>query len=149
MRDELGFKLACTKYFNTLGLDALRAYARTLQIEKPTMMRKADLIEEIIKVLCGEITPYRAGRGAPVKNGYVDESIFETVRKIQKEFAWDVLFPPPVEKKEIGVVLEENNALTFTETTEEVDLKNLQFTVHYAALTKEQKAKFLNFLKSL
>ncbi len=81
-----GFKLACTNYFSTLNLGLLRSYGRSLNLRNPTTLKKADLIEELIKVLCGEINPIRNNKGAPIKGEYVDKSIFEKVTQFQREY---------------------------------------------------------------
>ena len=74
------FKLACERYLNTLGLGNLRSYGRFLQLKEPTKRNKAELIQEIIGVLCGEIIAKRTKRGAPIKNTYVEPQILQTVQ---------------------------------------------------------------------
>ena len=72
-KDVLAFKLACKNYFFTLDLQSLRAYGRLLNMPKPTVLKKGDLIEEIIKILCGESRPRSTKKGAPIKCDYLDK----------------------------------------------------------------------------
>ena len=95
-----GFRLACKEYFSSLSVSALRAYGVFLCLRKPSTLNKTELIAELIAVLCGEITPQRVLRGAPLKNKYLDPSIVESVESLKKHF-WEgeesVL--PPQEKE--------------------------------------------------
>ena len=145
-KDVSGFKLACKNYLITLDLNSLRTYGRALQIRTPTMMRKADLIEEIIKVLCGENSPQRNNRGAPVKSAYLDESIFETVERIQKKY-----FEKETDGETATNAVEEQETIppVRVEPVSESRLEPLQFTVRFSLLNEEQKNLFLAFLNSL
>ena len=80
------FRLACKEYFSSLSVSALRAYGVFLCLRKPSTLNKTELIAELIAVLCGEITPQRVLRGAPLKNKYLDPSIVESVESLKKHF---------------------------------------------------------------
>jgi len=138
-KDVLAFKLACKNYFFTLDLQSLRAYGRLLNMPKPTVLKKGDLIEEIIKILCGESRPRRTKKGAPIKCDYLDESIFVAVENLQKEYLYGESLVKP---------LEESPPLP-PEPIKEKWEEPLQFTVRFSLLNEEQKKCFLAFLQSL
>ena len=72
------YKNACREYLTIVGLTDMQVYGRELGLRRPTAMRKADLIEEILKALCGEEIEGRNQRGAPIKNfssGKIGENI--------------------------------------------------------------------------
>lgn len=77
------FKNACREYLYGLGLDSLRAYGRWLQMKAPTKLKKGELIEEILRLLCGEITSQRNLRGAPIKSRDVDQNTVEEIEKLK------------------------------------------------------------------
>ena len=103
------FKKVAGDYFNQLGISALRSYGRHLELRDPTTKKKADLIAEILGVLCGEMSTKRNNRGAPIKNNYVEPAVLETVERLKSQFLYKK------EKKE----------QTFNEILEEF-LKNSQ-----------------------
>ncbi len=140
-KDVSGFKLACTKYLITLDLGSLRIYGRELQIRKPTTMKKAELIEEIIKVLCGEVIPRRNNRGAPVKTAYIDKDILKTVARLQKEFLKG-------EREACGEQTE-RKALVLADSLQENSVEPLQFTIRFSCLNEEQRKLLYAFLNSL
>ena len=87
-KDVEAFKNACKEYFHTVNLNVLRAYGRALQLRKPTAMRKKELSEEIISVLCGETVPQRNGKkGAPIKVEYGLQEIFDKIDGFKKRYA--------------------------------------------------------------
>ena len=131
------FKLACERYLNTLGLGNLRSYGRFLQLKEPTKRNKAELIQEIIGVLCGEIIAKRTKRGAPIKNTYVEPQILQTVQALQKKYGLDV------EKNE-----EEN--VKRSDNDEKGDCEViLHLEIKPSALTVAQKQLLNEFLNSL
>ena len=79
------FQKLCTQYLNQQGLVELRAYGRFLYLPKPTKLKKAELIKEIVSVLCGEQTPKRTNRGAPIKNNYFNKTIVSKIEEIRGE----------------------------------------------------------------
>lgn len=79
------FQELCAQYLNQQGLAELRAYGRFLHLPKPTRLKKAELIKEIVGVLCGEQTPKRTNRGAPIKNNYFNKAIVSTIEEIKGE----------------------------------------------------------------
>lgn len=91
------FKNACEKYLNSIGLAALRAYGRSINLKEPTKKNKPDLIAEIVAVLCGELIPQRTKRGAPVKNDYVDPQLLTDIKELQRRY----LPNTPSEQEEI------------------------------------------------
>ena len=79
------FKKACKEYLNTISIDDLRRYGRYVGLQRPTDMKKQALIDEIIAMLCGEKSPSRNCRGAPIKNNGVLESIPLKIEQLRKE----------------------------------------------------------------
>lgn len=137
-KDIEGFKNACRNYFETMRLEDLRIYGRAIQLRNPTAKKKEALMEEIIKALCGEITPKRNGkRGAPTKTDHVDQSIFNTIERFKQEYL-----------KENVPHKEEQATLAFTDKTEE-KTGAVQFVVEVSRLNRRQKQLFLQFLESL
>lgn len=88
-RDIEKFKLAATAYLHNRGLGSLRGYGRYIGLERPTTMKKQPLVEEIVAVLCGEKTPQRTRRGAPIKNRFVDENDLREIERLQREYGVD------------------------------------------------------------
>lgn len=80
------FKNICKLYLSTLGISDLRAYGRYLQLRDPTAKNKSDLIEDIIGVLCGEITPERTNKGAPIKNKHFNPTILEEIERLSAQY---------------------------------------------------------------
>ena len=129
-KDVEGFKSACREYFKKTNINTLRSYGRTLQLRTPSIMKKEPLIEEIIGVLCGEITPQRNGkRGAPSRGECVSQKLLD-----------DILF---LKDKYLGEA--------FVDEKDEESLGDLSMkcTVNFTRLSKEQKQRFLSFLHSL
>ena len=140
---ELRFRLECRNYFHTVDLGTLRCYGRLLKLQSPTAKKKADLIEDILDVLCGKSTPYRNKRGAPVKNNFFDEKLLEKVAQLQKDYLFggvEWTLPEEEREKEPAVLVEE---------MEEDSLEKLQITVRYSLLNEKQKKLFKDFFKSL
>lgn len=127
------FKMKCTSYLHTQSINALRAYGRQLQLRSPTKMRKGELIEEIVKVLCGESAQQRGKKGAPIKNDYVQPKLLEEITCLQREY--------------LGVEKEE--AEEEGEEAEEETGVSLQFAIKPAMLSEEQKRYLTDFLNSL
>ncbi len=132
-KDIEGFIEATRIYLQSLSLDNLRCYGRYLQLQAPTKERKKELIEKIIKVLCGKLIPQRNNRGAPVKNAEVSLSILETISMIKIKYLQEATpIQEPVKDQE----------------TEESP-KTIQVVIDFSTLNKEQKNKFKKFLNSL
>ena len=125
----LQFKQACEQYLSTVSLGALRSYGRTLQLKAPTKYTKSWLVQEIIKVLCGESKPQRDKKGAPIKSDYIDPKIIEKINALRKEYNYDI------KTDEQALELQGN--------------VSLQLSINPSALTKEQKQLLNNFLNSL
>ena len=133
---NIEFKLVCMKYLQTISITALRTYGRTLGLEKPTTLRKADLIEEIVLVLCGEFEQKRKKLGAPIKSDYVDPTLVNKIKDLQIKYL-------PSKKKTIkkaAISKKEENV---------VQPLFLQFSIEFSALTKLQKSRLAAFLKTL
>ena len=151
-RNVLAFKLACQTYFNGVGLDALRTYGRFLQLKEPTKRKKAELIQEIIAVLCGEIIAQRTKRGAPVKNVYVEPQILQTVQALRKQYGLNCgIEEEKTEKQEEPACeAEKDKAVKQEDGGEDMDCNvSLCLTIRPSALTAVQKKRLNDFLNSL
>ena len=124
MGEKENFKLACATYLQTISVSSLRTYGRSLGLQKPTALKKATLIQQIIQALCGEISPMRGKLGAPAKDVCVEPSLLKNIDALRKNYHVEQILPvfiPPVEnekkiKKEPPVVI--NISLQFSELTD-------------------------------
>ncbi len=78
---------ACRAYLSSLGIGDLRNFGREIGVSRPTAKKKEDLVEDIVGILTGELTPISISKqGAPVKNDRVDERIPAKIRQIELEY---------------------------------------------------------------
>lgn len=78
----------CQELFKSCDIHVTRAYARSIGVEKPTEKLKLQLIEDIVGVLSGRISPIEIStRGAPVKNNYVPPHISAKMDEIKLIYA--------------------------------------------------------------
>ena len=124
------FKEKCTKYLMQRSIHDLRGYGRFLNLQKPTCLKKENLIEEIIAVLCNEEKPTRKKVGAPVKNSFTPNEIIEQVEDIKKE-----VFGEETQIEEKCEKIEPSLRITFS-----VDMEKLN---------EKQKRLMISFLNSL
>lgn len=91
------YKLKCKDYLVTIDIHRLRAYGRSIGVDRPAAKNKEDLIEDILAILAFELAPVeRSKRGAPVKNDVVDDRIPAKMAEIKAEcFAGDVMIDIP------------------------------------------------------
>ena len=133
----MNFKLACKNYLQTVNIATLRSYGRALGLGKPTVLRKAELIDQILLVLCGEIAPERKKLGAPVKSDYVNPALTQRIQELRAEY------------------LQEGERVAQKKSSkredEEVVLQplSLHFSIEFSTLTKLQKSRLTAFLKTL
>ena len=81
------FKYATKNYLSGLDIGSLRSYGRNVGVFNPTTKKKAELIEDIVSILAGEMSPVpRSNLGAPVKSAYVDPNIEEEIAKLQMAY---------------------------------------------------------------
>lgn len=106
-----------------------------MQLPSPTTMKKAEIAEGIVAVLCGEAEPKRKKQGAPVKNVYVDPVILNTVADLKTQY---------LNKPEVSVGFTRE-----TEPESESAEILLKLSVRYSALSKRQKHLLNAFLESL
>lgn len=128
---KVQFKMDCEKYLSSISLEYLRAYGRSLQLKDPTKKKKAELITEIIRVLCGEHIPHRNKKGAPIKNEYIAPQILEDIEKIKRRYT-------------LNEAESENG-----EGETRAPKISLQFTVELSHLNERQKKLLNDFLSSL
>ena len=86
MQREKEFEEVCTRYLETLGLSDLRAYGRYVGLRSATSLKKAELIKEIVKALCGKNSLSFSNRGAPSKNNSLDMQVVKSVEEMQKKY---------------------------------------------------------------
>ena len=124
----LQYKMACRNYFQNVSLNSLRSYGRFLGLRSPTTQHKEDLIEDIIKMLCGEMQPERNKQGAPVKEN-VNMDVIQAVEQLKGEYR-------------IGEYSE-------VKTQEKTNAVIVHLDVDIGALNKQQRKKFNDFIESL
>lgn len=110
------FKLACERYLNGLAVLDLRVYGRYLGLRNPTAIKKHELIQKIIGVLCGEITETQTARGAPIKNTNLNFTVINTINQYASTYLSDKDIPKDIQEKkeffdfsktkEIGIIRE-------------------------------------------
>ena len=120
------FRKDCERYLSSMSLECLRSYGRSLQLRDPTKKKKAELIKEIVMVLCGELTPQRNNKGAPIKNDYISPQILSDIEKIKQKY-----FPTSIEEEP------ENLSVV------------LQLKINPALLNEKQRQLLNEFLDSL
>ncbi len=88
MREKIvQFKLKCKEYLSHLDIHSLRNYGRVIGVSRPTAKSKETLIDDIVAILAGELTPIPiSNQGAPVKNQQVDERILKRIAELKAEF---------------------------------------------------------------
>ncbi|MBO5240296.1 MAG: hypothetical protein J6B56_02600 [Clostridia bacterium] len=106
-RNVAGFKIACKEELKNWGIMTLRAYGRNIGMRKPTKLKKAELIEQIIGVLCGELVQVQTNRGAPVKNYYIDEKAVGKIELIKRKYL-QAEEPPIVAPVVVPIAVEES-----------------------------------------
>jgi len=140
------FKAACREYLDTVSLHLLRILGRSLQMKKPTAMKKGALIEEILGILSGEISPQRDKKGAPIKYDHLDKKIIEKIHALKAEYFGEEqpTLSQPIEN-------EEKTAKEPKETNEkEVKYSScVQLVLNIADLNNEQQDCLKAFLSSL
>ena len=132
------FKALCFEYLSKLSLVDLRAYGRFLNISKPTGVKKQALIEEIIKVLCGENKPVRGKRGAPAKSNRFDEKSPQEIEKLKRKvFGWET------------AIVCQTKPNVVDEKQESESVVCLKFSIALEKLDAKQKQLLKDFLNSL
>ena len=84
-KKELTYQYACKHYLRSKSLEKLRAYGRSIGVNRSAAKNKDVLIDDIVGVLSGRLEPTYTKRGAPVLNDSVDPQIPETIKKIYEE----------------------------------------------------------------
>lgn len=84
-KKELTYQYACKHYLRTKSLEKLRAYGRSIGVNRSTAKNKGDLIDDIVGVLSGRLEPQFTKKGAPVLNGTVDPEIPQRIKMIYEE----------------------------------------------------------------
>lgn len=99
-KNAIGFENAAKIYLYTVSLEKLRSYGRSIGVASATAKKKNDLIEEIIGVLVGKITPIEISkRGAPVKNDNVDQRVEEEMNRLKELYLGDDRYSFDFEKE--------------------------------------------------
>ena len=120
-------KTAYKSYLDTFGLEPLRAVGRKVGLSAPTKLKKEPLIDMIVSVLIGAISPVlRSNRGAPVKmKASIDPavSILNKLKEICRDYGGEWMLSEEEALEEIDVasatalfkkygLLEEKNVLS-------------------------------------
>ena len=130
------FKELCKSYFQEISLEDLRRYGRNLELQKPTTLKKEDLINEILLVICDEKKPSRNLRGAPIKNTSFLPEIPLKIEKFREEI--------------FGISYNiENTSINENKENFFNNLVVLNLSLSINELTEEQKQLTLKLLESL
>ena len=74
--DVVQFSETAKAFLSKQNINYLRAYARSVGVEKPTEKKKEDLIQAVIDIKTGRISPIeQSKRGAPLRNDYFPNEI--------------------------------------------------------------------------
>lgn len=113
-QDKNAFKWSAKAFLTRQGLGALRAYGRGVGVAEPTKKTKERLIDEIVAILLGELTPtMRSKRGAPVKEDFVDPKILASIADLKDQYG-----------------IEDEDVYHFAERLKEVQAHKNVFTVN-------------------
>ena len=86
-QDKNAFKWSAKAFLTKQSLVALRSYGREVGVAEPTKKTKETLIDEIVAILLGELSPIvRSRRGAPVKDDFVDPKILVAIADLKSQF---------------------------------------------------------------
>lgn len=133
------FKKECKEYLNTISIGDLQRYGRYVGLQRPTDMKKQALIDEIIETLCGEKSPARNSRGAPIKNNGVLESIPLKIEQLSQELLGYTIKTPESQTEKLiepePVIVEESVVV--------------KLSLPLQRLNKEQKKLVYALLESL
>lgn len=80
-------KAELKNFLSNFSLYDLRTYGRSLDMKSPTIAKKADLIDLIVGILVGTLTPEgRSKRGAPVLNKDVNPKLLVGIEAIRAHY---------------------------------------------------------------
>ena len=84
--DVKGFKEKAREFMPQHSLELLRIYGRREGLRAATRLKKTELIEQTIAVICGEQKPDRTARGAPRKNEYIPSDFLEYMNELKNVY---------------------------------------------------------------
>lgn len=94
-------------FLSNYSLNDLRAYGRSLDMKSPTTAKKADLIELIVGIIVGTLTPEgRSKRGAPVLNKDVNDKLLLGIEAIRANYLGEEYEKTPPEGNQFKFVKE-------------------------------------------
>ncbi len=120
-----GFESAVKIYLYTVSLEKLRSYGRSIGVASATAKKKNDLIEEIIGIHIGEISPIEISkRGAPVKNDNVDPRVEGEMKRLKELYLSDETVGYAFDfEKEYQKMLERKTTLTVGSPIEKEEVR--------------------------
>ena len=84
---EIALEQKYREYLNALPLSALRVLGRTKGIPSHRRANKADIVDAVTEILMGRAEPVpNSGRGAPVKQNYLDPAILHSLAEIRRSY---------------------------------------------------------------
>ena len=84
---EIALEQKYREYLNALPLSALRVLGRTKGIPSHCRANKADIVDAVTEILMGRAEPVpNSGRGAPVKQNYLDPAILHSLAEIRRSY---------------------------------------------------------------
>lgn len=127
-KKELTFQYACKHFLRSKSLEKLRAYGRSIGVNRSAAKNKDALIEDIVGVLSGRLEPKYTKRGAPVLNDSVDPQIPEQIKKIYEE-VFDVVLPNQTQDlySEYKSLIQPRNRLVMEESEYELRQRGTVF----------------------
>ena len=132
------FKSACRAYLFRQSISVLRAYGASLGVKYPIKTKKKLLIEDIVALLCGEITPCKTGQYPLIQSDSLDPKLLKHMDKLITQYF-------------NGERLTDKETIRDTDkrTEEENSSNNIKITLHLSNLTTQQVEKLTGFLKTL
>lgn len=143
------FKIKCLECLSSFNVHKLRAYGRYLQLPKPSTIKKDELLNQIISVLCGEDTPERNKRGAPIKNDDFPPEILDKISKLQRKYFPESFVAQPEPEPEPVTNLREMLPLYLKENRLLPKTLELTLSLDVDKLNGNQKELLFLFLQSL
>ena len=137
------FKTECSNLLNKFGIHSLQTYGRALGLRKPTVLKKAVIIEKIVCVLAGEkLEEKRVNQGKPAINDFVDPFLSQKIEALKNKY----FFNHTEESVKISSSME---VLEKMEDADSTAPPILRLIIQPSSLNTRQKQLLNEFLNSL
>ena len=150
--DDQAFRVELKEVLKAYGLSALRRYGRALQLTRPSGLKKGELIDQIVEVVCGDVQPRRTGKGAPAKDRQQENLLDYAVWQVQKKFGEEIR-PMKIYEAEMPPIATRIRELEASETpAKEIEppkpSADLSLKVPLGNLSDEQKRLLIELINS-